>query len=105
KASKYIAEGHFKKNFSYVIIDEFQDISIGRYQLVKAIKERNPFCKLFCVGDDWQSIYRFSGSDIALFKNFETFFGYTVKSRIETTYRFRNPLIGLSSDFILKNPN
>jgi DNA helicase-4 len=105
KASKYIANKQYKKKFSYVIIDEFQDISIGRYQLVKAIKESNPTCKLFCVGDDWQSIYRFSGSDIALFKNFENFFGYTVKSKIETTYRFHNPLISLSSDFILKNPN
>ena len=105
RASKYIASKQFKKKFSYVIIDEFQDISIGRYQLVKAIKESNPSCKLFCVGDDWQSIYRFSGSDIALFKNFENFFGHTVKSKIETTYRFHDPLISLSSDFILKNPN
>jgi DNA helicase-4 len=105
KASKYIANNQFKRKFSYIIIDEFQDISIGRYQLVKAIKDRNPSCKLFCVGDDWQSIYRFSGSDISLFKNFESFFGHTVKSKIETTYRFHNPLINLSSDFILKNPN
>ena len=105
KAARYIESGKFNRKFSYVIIDEFQDISIGRYQLVKAIKTSNPSCKLFCVGDDWQSIYRFSGSDIALFKDFEKYFGYTVKSKIETTYRFHNPLIKLSSDFILKNPN
>ena len=105
KASKHIASGKHKRKFSYVIIDEFQDISIGRYQLVKAIKTSNPSCKLFCVGDDWQSIYRFSGSDIALFKEFENYFGFTVKSKIETTYRFYNPLISLSSEFIQKNPN
>jgi DNA helicase-4 len=105
KASKYISSGVHKRKFSYVIIDEFQDISIGRYQLVKAIKLNNPSCKLFCVGDDWQSIYRFSGSDIALFKEFEKYFGFTVKSKIEFTYRFHNPLIKLSSDFIQKNPN
>lgn len=105
RASRHIASGKLKRKFSYVIIDEFQDISIGRYQLVKAIKTRNPSCKLFCVGDDWQSIYRFSGSDIALFKEFETYFGYTVKSKIETTYRFHNPLVSLSSEFIQKNPN
>ncbi len=105
KATKYITDGVYKRKFSYVIIDEFQDISIGRYQFVKAIKDNNPSCKLFCVGDDWQSIYRFAGSDIALFKNFEDFFGYTVKSKIETTHRFHNPLINLSSEFILKNPN
>jgi DNA helicase-4 len=105
KASKHIENGKHKRKISYVLIDEFQDISIGRYQLVKAIKINNPSCKLFCVGDDWQSIYRFSGSDIALFKEFEKYFGFTVKSKIETTYRFQNPLINLSSNFILKNPN
>lgn len=105
RASKYITDRKYKRKFSYVIIDEFQDISIGRYQLIKAIKTNNPTCKLFCVGDDWQSIYRFTGSDISLFKNFEFYFGYTVKSKIETTYRYHNPLINLSSEFILKNPN
>ena len=105
KAASYISNGKYKRKFSYVVVDEFQDISVGRYQLIKAIKEKNPACKLFCVGDDWQSIYRFSGSDIALFKEFEKYFGYTVKSQIETTYRFHAPLIDLSSDFIQKNPN
>lgn len=105
KATKFFKNGTYKRQFKYVIIDEFQDISIGRYQLVQAIKENNPACKLFCVGDDWQSIYRFSGSDIALFKEFENYFGFTVKSKIETTYRFHNPLINLSSEFIQKNPN
>lgn len=105
RAAMYVTNGLYKRRFSHVIIDEFQDISIGRFQLIKAIKQANPLCKMFCVGDDWQSIYRFSGSDIALFKDFDKYFGYSVKSRIETTYRFNEPLISLSSDFILKNPN
>ncbi len=105
RASDYINNGSYKKKFRYIIIDEFQDISVGRYNLIKAIKTSNPDCKLFCVGDDWQSIYRFSGSDIALFKEFETYFGVTEKSKIETTYRFNNPLIDISSSFIQKNPN
>jgi len=105
RAAQYVAEGKHVQPYRYVIIDEFQDISIGRYQLVRATRERNPDCKLFCVGDDWQSIYRFTGSDIALFRDFEKFFGFTVKSKIETTYRFHEPLISLSSDFILRNPN
>ena len=104
-ATKHIENGTYRKTYKYIIIDEFQDISIGRYKLIKALKERNPDCKMFCVGDDWQSIYRFTGSDIALFKNFENYFGFTIKSKIETTYRFHEPLISLSSSFILKNPN
>lgn len=105
RATRYIREGKYKRKFSYVIVDEFQDISIGRYQLIKAIKDVNPSCKLFCVGDDWQSIYRFSGSDLALFKEFEKYFGYSSKNKIETTYRFHNPVLKLSSDFIQQNPN
>lgn len=105
KATEYFATGKYKKKLSYVIIDEFQDISIGRYRLVKVIKDTNPGCKLFCVGDDWQSIYRFAGSDISLFKDFEEYFGYAEKLKIETTYRFNNPLIDRSSKFVLKNAN
>lgn len=105
QATRYVNEGRFRRSYRYVIIDEFQDISIGRYQLVKAVKEQNPESRLFCVGDDWQSIYRFTGSDISLFKDFEKYFGYTVRSKIETTYRFNNPLLKLSSDFIQRNPN
>lgn len=103
KATGYITAGAYLKKFDYIIIDEFQDISIGRYKLIKALKDNNPRCKLFCVGDDWQSIYRFTGSDITLFKDFERYFGCCIKSKIETTYRFCNPLIKLSSEFILKN--
>jgi len=105
KATNLVYKKKHNRKYSYIIIDEFQDISIGRYQLVKSLKTNNPACKIFAVGDDWQSIYRFSGSDIALFKDFEKYFGYTVRSKIETTYRFHEPLIRLSSDFILKNPN
>ncbi|MBD1398820.1 UvrD-helicase domain-containing protein [Pontibacter sp. JH31] len=103
RATDYIAAGAYQKKFDYIIIDEFQDISIGRYKLIKELRDTNPGCRLFCVGDDWQSIYRFTGSDITLFKDFERYFGYCIKSKIETTYRFCNPLINLSSEFILKN--
>jgi DNA helicase-4 len=104
-ATEYVLAGRYPRKLSYIIIDEFQDISMGRYKLIASLKSQNPACKLFCVGDNWQSIYRFSGSDLALFKDYEQYFGYTVKSRIETTYRFHPPLIGFSSRFILKRPN
>lgn len=105
RATDYIEEGTYHLPLSYVIIDEFQDLSFGRYRLLNAIRTQNPDLKFFCVGDDWQSIYRFAGSDTTLFNKFEQYFGYTSKSKIETTYRFNNPLISLSSEFILQNPN
>jgi DNA helicase-4 len=104
-ASGYIRDGKFIKPYRYIIIDEFQDISIGRYGLIKAIIGQNPTCRLFCVGDDWQSIYRFTGSDLTLFKDFSKHFGVSASSKIETTYRFNSPLIETSGAFIEKNPN
>ncbi len=104
KAAEYIQKGEFQNNYKYIIIDEFQDISIGRYQLIKAMLNQNPNCKLFCVGDDWQSVYRFSGSDIAIFTKFDEYFGATSKTYIEKTYRFDNKMIAVSSEFILRNP-
>lgn len=94
---------HHPVKFHHIIVDEFQDISVDRYQFLLALREGNPPAKLYCVGDDWQSIYRFSGSDMALFSNFSEFFGPTEINKIETTYRFGEPLVGLSSGFIQKN--
>ena len=92
------------KPYDYILVDEFQDISVDRYFFLKSLRIKNPFTKLYCVGDDWQSIYRFSGSDMALFSEFQKYFGYTEECKIETTYRYGNPVIKMSSDFIQKNP-
>ena len=89
--------------YEYIIVDEFQDISVDRYNFLKVLREGNPPAKLYCVGDDWQSIYRFSGSDMALFNQFPDYFGSTEINRIETTYRFGEPLVSLSSQFIQRN--
>ena len=89
--------------YDYIIVDEFQDISVDRYNFLKVLREGNPPAKLYCVGDDWQSIYRFSGSDMALFNQFPEYFGATEINKIETTYRFGEPLVSLSSRFIQRN--
>lgn len=104
QAKEHTQRNDFLHPYKYLIVDEFQDISINRYELLNAIKKQR-YCKLFAVGDDWQSIYRFTGSDLTLFKRFEEYFGHTIIKKIETTYRFAEPLIGISSNFILKNPN
>lgn len=89
--------------YKYVIVDEYQDISKSRFNFLKAIVDRTG-AKFFCVGDDWQSIYRFAGSDISLFTDFEKYFGYTKILRIEKTYRNSQQLIDEASTFVLKNP-
>jgi DNA helicase-4 len=104
KAAFYVRQGTVARRYRYIIVDEYQDISPSRYRLIKALKDR---CNadLFCVGDDWQSIYRFAGSNIDLFVSFEKYFGAAQRSFIRTTYRFNNHLALVSSRFILKNPN
>jgi len=91
------------RHYDYILVDEFQDISIDRYKLLQALRSDSPKTKLFCVGDDWQSIFRFAGSDMSLVYEFEKYFGYTEQCKIETTYRFHQPLIDKSSEFVMKN--
>lgn len=96
-------EGKIKFNYKYIIVDEYQDISVSRFKLIKAIKEQNN-AVVIAVGDDWQSIYRFAGSDIDLFTNFRKYLGHTEILKIESTYRNSQELIDVASKFILKNP-
>ena len=103
RATDLCNNGH-RPDYDYILVDEFQDISMDRYRFLDSLRRKKPLTKLFCVGDDWQSIYRFAGSDMALFKQFDKFFGFTKKCFMETTYRFGEPAIAESSKFILANP-
>lgn len=102
-AVDYIRAGKYVNQYRMVIVDEYQDISKARFELLKALRQSSDY-DLFCVGDDWQSIYRFAGSDISFIQNFSDYWGSTEISKIETTYRFPQRLIDISSGFIMKNP-
>lgn len=102
-AAEYIVSGQYQHHYKYVVVDEYQDISQSRFRLLYAMRQQKDY-QLFCVGDDWQSIYRFSGSDIGFILNFEKYWGASELSKIETTYRFPQSLIDISSGFIMKNP-
>lgn len=104
KATNYCNEGKWNQKYEFILIDEFQDISVDRYRFLQSLRTDLPKTKLYCVGDDWQSIYRFTGSDLSLFSEFSKYFGYTEECKIETTYRFGNPLIDESSRFVQHNP-
>ena len=104
KATNLVTAGQVNMKFRYIIIDEFQDFSISKYNLIKSICGQCPEAKLFCVGDDWQSIFRFAGSDISLMTNFEKSYGFTQKDQLVITNRFNDNLAVVSNKFILKNP-
>ena len=101
-ATDCIISNKYIHNYKYVIVDEYQDMSNSRYRLLEAMRKQKEF-KLFCVGDDWQSIYRFNGSDIKLITDFEKYWGNTYLNYIIKTYRFTSMMSKLSGDFIMKN--
>ncbi len=103
KSTEIINLGFVPKDYKYIIIDEYQDISMSRFKLIKALQNAT-HSKVICVGDDWQSIYRFSGSDIDLFSNFEKYFGPSKFLKIEKTYRNSQELIDIASNFVTQNP-
>ncbi len=91
-----------KLDFKYIIVDEYQDISRQRFDLVTALSQVTD-AKIIAVGDDWQSIYAFSGSDITLFTKFEEKMGYAKLLKIVKTYRNSQEVIDIAGNFIQKN--
>ncbi len=89
-------------DFEYVIVDEYQDISRQRFDLVSALHQVTR-AKIVAVGDDWQSIYAFSGSDISLFTRFTEKMGYAKLLKIVNTYRNSQEVIDIAGNFIQKN--
>lgn len=101
-ADKINREGS-EEYYSHIIVDEYQDISKSRFNLIKAIRDACE-AKLLCVGDDWQSIYRFAGSDVSLFTDFAHYVGYHETMKIERTYRNSQELVDIATAFIERNP-
>lgn len=91
-----------KLDFKYIIVDEFQDISRQRFNLTLELS-RLCNAKIIAVGDDWQSIYAYAGSDITLFTKFKESFGYGLELSITRTYRNAQEVIDIAGGFIQKN--
>jgi DNA helicase-4 len=102
KAIEYIRTGQFKSPWSFILVDEFQDISEPRARLVQYLKESADECSLYCVGDDWQAIYRFTGSDLSFTTGFEKVFGPTKITALDLTFRFNNSISDIASRFVLE---
>lgn len=99
---KEVKEMKQKLDFKYIIVDEYQDISRQRFDLTKALSEVTE-AKIIAVGDDWQSIYAFSGSDITLFTKFAEKMGYAKMLKIVRTYRNSQDVIDIAGNFIQQN--
>lgn len=102
-AADYLETGKWQTSYELVMVDEFQDASSARARLARALVNK-PDRFLFAVGDDWQSINRFAGSDISVITGFESLFGKGRTFLLERTYRCPQSICNVSSKFVLKNP-
>lgn len=89
--------------YKYIIIDEYQDTSLNKCELIKAIQNKTN-AHLIAVGDDWQSIYRFTGSNLDIFTNFTKYFPKAKIIKLNRTYRNSKELLKITRKFITKNP-
>jgi DNA helicase-4 len=103
-ATRLVETRRYVSPYSLILVDEFQDISEPRANLIKALRQQNPFAKVFAVGDDWQSIYRFAGSDISIFTRFQENFGTSWQGRLEQTYRCNQLIADVAAKFVQRNP-
>ena len=104
RATDLVETGRYRSPFGYILVDEFQDISPARARLLKALLDNSPGAQLFAVGDDWQAIYRFGGSDIAVMREFGEHFGDFERLDLETSFRCSDRIAAVATDFVLRNP-
>jgi len=104
KAIAYVESGQFVPPWRFLLVDEFQDISRPRARLIKALRDKAKDCSIFCVGDDWQAIYRFTGSDVSLTTGFVEEFGPMKTTALDKTFRFNNQISEVASEFVMRNP-
>ena len=103
KALENIESGKYEHGFKHIFIDEFQDISTTRAKLIQKLLPLNS-TSITAVGDDWQSINRFAGSNIKIIQDFKQVFGITEVVALDYTFRFNNIVSDVASRFIQKNP-
>lgn len=105
EAARALEGGADGSPYRYIIVDEYQDTSRARYELIRRLRGSPEDCQLFLVGDDWQSIYRFTGADVTYFTHVERYFGKTARIDLGRTFRLTSDIAELSTRFITKNPS
>ena len=105
QAAEHVESGAYKSPYSIILADEFQDSSRARIRLLKALAASPGGQTHLCVvGDDWQGINRFAGSDISVMTEFEKTFDHATRLTLNTTFRCPQYLCDVSSTFIQANP-
>ncbi len=91
----------FQSQYQYLLVDEFQDVNNLQVEMIKLMV--TPKTQLFCVGDDWQSIYGFRGSNVDCIINFEKTFKNSKTIKLNLNYRSTQSIVGASNEVIKHN--
>ncbi len=92
---------HIKKGIRYILVDEFQDVNTLQVELLKELIDKNT--QLFCVGDDWQSIYGWRGSEVGYIVNFKKYFPESNIIKLSLNYRSNDTIVKASNEVIKNN--
>ncbi|MDP9375343.1 MAG: UvrD-helicase domain-containing protein [Chloroflexota bacterium] len=103
RARGHMRAGRYRGGFTYLVVDEFQDISENRLGLLQDLRAQVPHGRLFVVGDDWQAIYRFTGADVGIITDLPRHVGATARVDLDTTFRYGQELLDFSSTFVMAN--
>jgi len=103
EATNLIDKGKFKPSWSFILVDEYQDISNSRNNLLKSLINATPNASLTVVGDDWQSIYRFTGAKLDLITRFEKQFGENTETILDISFRYNDSIAKVAGKFIMMN--
>jgi len=104
RSAQVVDSGEYQPMWKYVLVDEFQDISESRMSFIKGIIDKGPTPSLTVVGDDWQSIYRFSGGKLELTTRFDEKVGPHSLTMLQKTFRYNNSIADTAGSFVMENP-
>lgn len=91
----------WRRQFHYILIDEYQDTNAAQYKLIKLLVNNSQ--NLCVVGDDWQSIYSWRGADYRNILNFERDYPKATIIKLEQNYRSTQSILEAAHKVISKN--
>lgn len=101
-ATKYLKDGMFKPKWKYILVDEFQDISVSRWSFLMELLKASG-TSLTVVGDDWQAIYAFVGGKLEYTTRFQHNVGNHALTKLQKTFRYNNSIADNAGNFVMKN--
>ena len=104
KSTALVKQGRYQPKWKYLLVDEFQDISMARMDMVQSLIKHGNNPSLTVVGDDWQSIYRFSGGKLELTTRFNELIGNHTLTKLQKTFRYNNSIADTAGQFVMQNP-